>query len=177
MGHRLAQLARVHSARTAGSRILHAGWWAGMEGRPRRATGSQHAPLTTWEAAPTAPRAPPRDRSLTPPPLPPQYWGGPTIGYNSTGKAVPNGARVLASFTGGAPLPAALPAAIAYEGRYVRALFNSPHPEAQAGVGLTCAPPLPRGCITPAQQLANWRWLAEQLNALLGEAWVVPTKL
>ena len=105
------------------------------------------------------------------------YWGGPTIGYNATGRAVPNGARVLASFAASAALPSALPAAFAYEGAYVRALLNSPHPEAQAGVGLTCAPPLPPGCITPAQQLANWRWLAGQLNALLGEAWAVPTKL
>lgn len=101
------------------------------------------------------------------------YWGGPTIGYNSTGAAVPNGARVLASFT----TPRTLPAAFQYEGTYVRALFNSPHPEAQAGVGLTCAPPLPAGCLTPAQQLQNWQWLAAEINKLLGQAWVVPTQL
>lgn len=104
------------------------------------------------------------------------YWGGPTLGLNNTSPHLPPGATTLASFA--APLAAApLLAAARYEGAFVRALFNSPHPEAQAGVGLQCAPPLPAGCITPAQQLANWRWLARAINDLTGAAWVVPTAL
>ena len=104
------------------------------------------------------------------------YWGGPTLGYNATGSAVPNGAAVLARFD--SPLLASpLPAAFHYKGAYVKALFNTPHPEAQAGVGLACSPPLPAGCLTAAQQLANWRWLAASINELLGTQWAIPSSL
>lgn len=103
------------------------------------------------------------------------YWGGPALGLKDSGAGLPNGATVLASYAH--PGVPAIPAVIRYQGAYVRALFNSPHPEAQAGVGLQCAPPLPPGCITEAQQLANWRFLATNINQLLGTAWRIPDSL
>lgn len=103
------------------------------------------------------------------------YYGGPGMGINATTAAVPNGATVLAKYT--AAGAAGTPAMLRYNGAYVKALLNSPHPEAQAGVGLTCAAPLPPGCITPAQQLQNWQYLAGQINALLGTSWVIPSAL
>ncbi len=105
------------------------------------------------------------------------YWGGPVLGLNHTSAAgVPNGATTLASFD--SPLlTAPLGAAYRYRGAYINALFSSPHPEAVAGSGISCAPPLPAGCITPAQQLANWQWIARELNDLLETAYVIPTKL
>lgn len=104
------------------------------------------------------------------------YYGGPATGLNLTGNGLPNGATVLAAYTDKA-IPADIPAVVNYQGRYVKALFNSPHPEAQAGVGLSCAPPFPAGCITSAQQLANWQFLAGNINGLLGTEWVVPAEL
>lgn len=105
------------------------------------------------------------------------YWGGPARGALATAAANPNGGTVLSNFTDPA-LPAGVAATWTYTGAFVRALLNSPHPEAQAGVGLSCAPPLPPGCITEAQQLANWRDLAANINALVeGWAWVIPTSL
>jgi len=56
-------------------------------------------------------------------------------------------------------------------------LLHSPHPEAVEGVHLACAPPLPPGCLTPAQRLANWQWLAGAINAHVGRKWVVPAEL
>ncbi len=70
-----------------------------------------------------------------------------------------------------------MPAVVRYRGAYVHALFASPHPEAAADGSLQCAPPAPRACLTPAQQLRNWRFLAAELNALLGAAFVVPDEL
>lgn len=105
------------------------------------------------------------------------YWGGPTLGLNHTGSSVPYpGGEQLVSFD--TPLlEKPLGAAFRYHGAHVKALFSSPHPEAVAGQGVTCSPPLPPGCITPAEQLANWVWLAKQLNDLTGESWVIPTAL
>jgi len=103
------------------------------------------------------------------------YWGGPVLGLNHTTASVPNGATVRATYD--SPLVAPLAAAFRYRGAYVDALLSSAHPEAVAGSGIACDPPLPAGCITPAQQLANWRWLAGEINALLGEAYAVPTVL
>jgi hypothetical protein len=104
------------------------------------------------------------------------YWGGPVLGLNHTTASVPNGAETRVSFK--TPLlQTPLGAAYRYKGEYVDALFNSPHPEAVAGSGISCSPPLPAGCITPAQQLENWRWLAAEINLLLGTAYTVPTTL
>ena len=104
------------------------------------------------------------------------YWGGPTLGMQDTAASVPNGGQRLASFA--TPLlPQPLGAAYAYRGAHVRALLSTAHPEAVAGSGIACQPPLPPGCITPAQQLQNWQWLAAQLNALLGENYAIPTRL
>ena len=104
------------------------------------------------------------------------YWGGPALGLAATTATIPDGGTVLATFDHAA-VPAGIPATWVYRGQYVRALLNSPHPEAQAGVGLACAPPLPAGCITPAQQLANWRDLAANINDLVGWSWEIPTEL
>lgn len=104
------------------------------------------------------------------------YWGGPVLGLNHTTASVPNGAETRVSYNT-ALLPAPLGAAYRYKGEFVNALFNSPHPEAIAGSGISCSPPLPAGCITPAQQLENWRWLAAELNDLLGTSYIVPTVL
>jgi hypothetical protein len=105
------------------------------------------------------------------------YWGGPVRGAMATTATNPDGGEVLSTFADAA-VPAGIAATWRYTGAYVRALLNSPHPEAQAGVGLSCAPPLPPGCITEAQQLANWRDLAANINALVaGWAWVIPTSL
>lgn len=103
------------------------------------------------------------------------YFGGPIMGLNKTGAGLPSGAEVVASYAHPDVPPA--PAVVQYEGPFVRALFSSPHPEAQAGVGLACDPPLPPGCITPAQQLDNWKFLAENINTLLGTSWSIPTTL
>ena len=104
------------------------------------------------------------------------YWGGPALGLNLSGSGVPAGASVVASFAD-ATVPRTIPAVIQYQGPYVRALLNSPHPEAQAGVGLSCSPPLPPGCLTDAQQLANWQFLASNINTLLQSSWRIPTSL
>ena len=103
------------------------------------------------------------------------YWGGPVMGLNHTAASAPNGATQLAAFD--SPLAPPLGAAYRYKGAFVDALFNSPHPEAVAGSGIQCAPPAPPGCITPLQQLENWRWLAGQINALCGTAFAIPTSL
>jgi hypothetical protein len=104
------------------------------------------------------------------------YWGGPVLGLNKTAAAIPNGATELVKYA--SPLLAApLGAAYRYEGTYIKALFSSAHPEAVAGSGIACSPPLPAGCITPAQQLSNWRWLGAEINALLGTSFVIPTSL
>ena len=104
------------------------------------------------------------------------YWGGPARGLLATTAANPNGGRVLSTFADAA-VPPGIPATWTYHGAYVKALLNSPHPEAQAGVGLACQPPLPPGCITADEQLANWRDLAANINALVGWALVIPTAL
>lgn len=103
------------------------------------------------------------------------YWGGPVLGYNHTTASVPNGAIVLANYN--SPKVAPLGAAYTYAGAHIKALLNSAHPEAVAGSGIACQPPLPPGCITQEQQLQNWQWLAQQINALLGERWIVPSSL
>ena len=134
-------------------------WWPTVEGPIKAiATYPDYAPTTL-------------DNGLTM-----VYYGGPALGLNTTTSTVPNGATVLAAYD--APgVPRGVPAVVNYQGRYVKALFNSPHPEAQAGVGLSCAAPLPPGCITDAQQLANWQFLAGNINALLGTDWVIPATL
>lgn len=96
------------------------------------------------------------------------YYGGPASGLDRTTNKVPG--RVLSRLSS---IPGAIPAAVVLN----RALLNTPHPEAVSGVHLNCSAPLPPGCITPAQQLANWRWLAAEINALIGAAWVVPGQL
>lgn len=103
------------------------------------------------------------------------YWGGPVLGLNHTTASVPDGATTLVSYD--SPLAPPLGAAYHYKGAFVDALFNSPHPEAVAGSGISCAPPLPPGCITPEQQLENWRWLAAAVNSLCGTSWVIPSAL
>jgi len=65
---------------------------------------------------------------------------------------------------------------VRYTGEYIDALFMSPHPEATAD-DLTCPPPAPPGCITAAEQLANWQFIATELNAMLGTDFPVPTAL
>lgn len=104
------------------------------------------------------------------------YWGGPTLGMKDTAPSVPNGGRELAAFD--SPLlDRPLGAAYVYRGAHVRALFSTAHPEAVAGQGIACPPPLPAGCFTPQQQLANWQWLALQLNDLTGQGYSIPTHL
>ena len=93
-----------------------------------------------------------------------------------TASSIPNGGTELVAFD--TPLlENPLGAAYSYTGAHVKALFSTAHPEAVAGSGITCQPPLPLGCITPTQQLENWQWLGNQVNALLGETYVIPTKL
>lgn len=104
------------------------------------------------------------------------YWGGPARGQLATTTANPNGGRVLSTFADPA-VPVGIPATWTYSGTYVRALLHSPHPEAQAGVGIACQPPLPPGCITEEQQLANWRNLAADINALVGWDLTIPKSL
>jgi glutamine amidotransferase-like uncharacterized protein len=104
------------------------------------------------------------------------YYGGPALGYNVTSNTLPDGATLIASYTD-PNIPKDIPAMFMYLGQYVHALLNSPHPEAQAGVGLTCQPPFPSGCITEEQQLANWQLLAENINTLVGWNWVIPSTL
>lgn len=101
------------------------------------------------------------------------YYGGPTLGLNRTSAAGTPG-TVLATYrdatgAGGSTLPSSV--------SYGRLLLHSTHPEAVEGVHLSCDAPLPPGCITPAQRLANWKWLARAVNAHLGTSWVVPGKL
>jgi hypothetical protein len=103
------------------------------------------------------------------------YYGGPALGLNFTTHFLPNGTEVLAYFAHPG-VPANVPAIVRYTGPYVDALFASPHPEATAG-DLACAPPAPPGCITPQQQLANWRFMAEALATMLKAGWIVPTSL
>ena len=103
------------------------------------------------------------------------YYGGPGMGIANTTAALPSGAEVLAYYDMPG-VPAATPAVILYRGPYVQALFASPHPEATAD-DLTCAPPAPPGCITSAQQLANWQFMAKSLNTLMGTSFAVPTSL
>ncbi len=74
-------------------------------------------------------------------------------------------------------LRAPLGAGYRYRGAYINALLSSVHPEAVAGHGIACAAPLPPGCITAQQQLANWQWLAAEINALLDTQYVVPSSL
>ena len=95
---------------------------------------------------------------------------------NNTAGAVPNAGVELVAFD--APFrPRSLGAAFSYVGAHVKALFNSPHPEAVAGSGISCSPPLPSGCITSQDQLTNWKWLAAAVNSLTGEKWIIPDKL
>lgn len=96
------------------------------------------------------------------------YYGGPASGLNHTTNRVPG--TILSHFSS---IPGAIPAAVVHG----RLLLNTPHPEAVSGVHLNCSAPLPPGCITPAQQLANWRWLAAEINAFIGASWVVPGQL
>jgi hypothetical protein len=103
------------------------------------------------------------------------YWGGPVLGLNHTTASVPNGAATLVTYS--SPLVAPLGAAYRYKGAFVNALFNSPHPEAVAGSGIQCEPPLPPGCITPEQQLENWKWLAAAVNELCGTDFLIPDRL
>jgi hypothetical protein len=63
-----------------------------------------------------------------------------------------------------------------YNGAYVRALLSSPHLEAAADT-LSCSPPAPPHCITHAQQLLNWQFLAESLNKLMGTDFAIPSAL
>jgi hypothetical protein len=58
----------------------------------------------------------------------------------------------------------------------VRALFSSPHLEATADT-LACPPPAPPHCITDAQQLLNWQFLAASLNKLMATDFAVPSAL
>jgi hypothetical protein len=96
------------------------------------------------------------------------YYGGPASGLQYTTNTVPG--TVLSVY---ADVPGSIPAAVTHG----KLLLHSPHPEAVSGVGLTCSPPLPPGCITPEQQLANWQWLASAVNMFIGTDWVVPATL
>lgn len=134
-------------------------WWPTLEGPVRAiATYPEYAPVALADGRTAL------------------YWGGPVLGLNHTTSSVPDGATVRATFD--SPLLAApLAAAYRYRGAYVNALLSTAHPEAVAGSGIACAPPLPAGCLTRAQQLANWQWLAAEINDLLGRAWVIPSAL
>ena len=54
-------------------------------------------------------------------------------------------------------------------------LLSSVHLEAVEGMELACDPPLPAGCITREQRLANWATLTGALNKLWGTAFAPPT--
>ena len=103
------------------------------------------------------------------------YYGGPCMGCANTSSALPPGAEALAYFDMPG-VPKDTPAMVRYRGEYINAFFSSPHPEATSD-DLTCAPPLPPGCITPEQQLANWQFIAATLNEMMGTDFPVPTKL
>ena len=96
------------------------------------------------------------------------YYGGPASGLNFTTNKVPG--TILSRY---GDIPGGVPASVIHN----QLLLHSPHPEAVAGVHLECAAPLPPGCITSAQQLINWQWLAGEINAFLGTSWSIPTKL
>jgi glutamine amidotransferase-like uncharacterized protein len=101
------------------------------------------------------------------------YYGGPTLGLNHTAAAGNPGAT-LATFAdvagaGGARLVSSV--------THGRLLLHSTHPEAVEGVHRACDPPAPPGCLTRAQRLANWRWLAAAINAHVGADWVIPNAL
>jgi hypothetical protein len=103
------------------------------------------------------------------------YYGGPCMGCANTSAALPPGAEALAFFDM-PDVPANAPAIVRYRGEFVNALFSSPHPEATS-TDLTCAPPAPPGCITAEQQLANWRFIANALNDMMGTTYPVPATL
>ena len=94
------------------------------------------------------------------------YYGGPGSGIKNTTSTIPG--EKIATYVNVAD--GSVPAVV----RYGSLVLFSPHPEAVEGVGLECAPPLPAGCITEAQRLANWRFLASTINDALGTAWVIP---
>jgi hypothetical protein len=96
------------------------------------------------------------------------YYGGPASGLQFTTNAVPG--TVLSTYVS---IPGDIPASVMHG----KLLLHSPHPEAVAGVGLVCSAPLPPGCITSAQQLENWQWLASEINVFLGTTWSVPSSL
>lgn len=103
------------------------------------------------------------------------YYGGPALGLNVTTAALPNGTEVLAYYDHEG-VPANVPAIVRYTGPFVNALFSSPHPEATSD-DLTCPPPAPPGCITAAEQLKNWQFIAKALNEMLGTSYDIPSSL
>ena len=100
-------------------------------------------------------------------PPPPPLLQGPGSGITNTTSTVPG--VVHARYDG--VKDGSVPAVV----RYGSLILFSPHPEAVEGVGISCASPLPPGCITTEDRLANWIYLAETINAALGTAWVIPT--
>jgi hypothetical protein len=103
------------------------------------------------------------------------YYGGPTVGLLKTKLTTVMGASVLANYV--LEGNRSLPAAVLYQTTHVRALLISTHPEAEVGAGIECSPPWPHLCLTPLQQLDNWRFLATGINSLLGLSWKVPESL
>lgn len=100
------------------------------------------------------------------------YYGGPALGLNLTSAAAASAAGTVLTRYGdirGGAIAASL--------RTPQLLLHSPHPEAVEGVHLACEAPLPPGCITSEQRLANWQWLAHAINEHVGKKWVVPTAL
>eukprot|EP01062_Namystynia_karyoxenos_P069308 TRINITY_DN64824_c0_g1_i1.p1 TRINITY_DN64824_c0_g1~~TRINITY_DN64824_c0_g1_i1.p1 ORF type:complete len:289 (+),score=87.96 TRINITY_DN64824_c0_g1_i1:98-964(+) len=89
------------------------------------------------------------------------YYGGPTRGWRQTDSSVQG--TVLSRYTsGGAENDAA---AVEYQ----RMLLFSPHYEAIEGMGGPTNPGL-----TKDARIANWRWRAQRINALLGTDWTIP---
>eukprot|EP00047_Mylnosiga_fluctuans_P011827 m.23029 g.23029 ORF g.23029 m.23029 type:complete len:295 (-) comp3840_c0_seq1:25-909(-) len=95
------------------------------------------------------------------------YWGGPASGLHYTTPHVPG--SIVASFNAADNTPAGV--------QYGNILLWSPHPEAVEGMGISCPPPHPAGCLTAAQRLQNWQLLARQINELLSTEWIVPSSL
>lgn len=85
------------------------------------------------------------------------YYGGPTRGLAKTALGHPG--QTLLTYTA---VPGQLPAAI----RHGKLLLSSVHPEAFEGDGITG--------LTTAEREANYRWLAQTINAVAGTSFKVP---
>lgn len=90
------------------------------------------------------------------------YYGGPTMGWKSTPATLPSGWKAVAKFAANGA-PHGTPAAV----QKGNMLLTSPHFEAHEAHGLVG--------FSTKDRLANYIWRAQQINALLGTSWAIPT--